>query len=252
MRTDRARRGSCLAALGAAGLALSGLAPAACALPAPRPGLELTISGSQPWLPEAPPGSTDGYDDKVAAGYAAGGTLEWKLRGPFRLATGLRYSLDTERRDWSVDFGGGAGISGVDRVRLHRLGVPVRLRLALPFLRGLSAEAGAETQYLLLARQDDETQFDLGIIFLGRAPGGRGGARPNAIIFEGYTGQDDVTGYYPRWDLALGGGLGWEFPLGRVTGELRGRYQQGISDQTKTPYAKDFSRVAELGLGVHW
>jgi hypothetical protein len=249
MRTDPMIRG--LAAACAAAVALAVLVPAAGAFPAPRPGLEIALSGGRPWLPEAPAGYPDYYDDKVAAGYAAGGTLEWKLRGPFRLATGLRYSLDTERSDFEVDFGGGARISGIDRVRLHRLGVPLRLRLPLPFLRGLSAEAGAETQYLLLARRDDETQFDYGIIFLGARPP-RDVARPSAIIFEGYTGQDDVTGHYPRWNLALGGGLGWEFPLGRVTGALRGRYQQGVSDQTKTPYAKDFSRVAELGLGIQW
>jgi len=249
MRTDHVRWG--LVALCAAGLALAANAPAASAFPAPRPGLELAISGGRPWVPEAPAGYSDDYDDKLAAGYAAGGTLEWKLRGPFRLATGLRYSLDTERRDYHVDFGGGGGISGIERVRLHRLGMPLRLRLALPFLRGLSAEAGAETQYLLRARRDDESQFDYGIIFF-RARSPRDVARPSAIIFEGYTGQEDVTGYFPRWNLALGGGLGWEFPLGRVSGELLGRYQQGVSDQTKTPYAKDFSRVAELGLGIRW
>jgi hypothetical protein len=232
-------------------LAPAAFAPVVEAFPRPRPGLDVTLSGSHSWYPEQPFGGSDPLHDKVAAGYAAGGTLEWKLAVPFALETGLRYSLDTERRDYSFGFVGLGGYDVVTRSRLHRLGVPLRLRIALPFLHGLSAEGGAETQYLLQARRDDETHGNIGIMFAA-APGAGSIARPTAIIFESYTGQDDITSLYPRWNLALGGGLGWEFPLGRVTGLLRGRYQQGISDQTKTPDAKDFSRVGEMGLGVRW
>ena len=238
------------AVLLAAMFVLCAAAPATRAFPMPRPGIEATLSGSRSSYPEEPFGGSDLLHDRIAAGYAAGGTLGWKLAGPFALETGLRYALDTERRDYSFTWDGG-GWEIIERVRLHRLGVPVRLRVALPFLRGLSAEAGAETQYLLQARRDDEQHGNFGIIF-ARTPGGDPVARPGAIIFEQYTGQDDITSHYPRWNLAVGGGLGWEFPLGRVTGALRGRYQQGVSDQTKTPYAKDFSRVGEVGLAVRW
>jgi hypothetical protein len=231
--------------------ALAAVAPEARSFPAPRPGIEVTLSGSRSWYPEVPFFGSDLLHDKVAAGYAAGGTLQWKLAGPFAFETGLRYSLDTERRDFDYSFLGGGGFKILMRTRLHRVGVPVRLRLALPFLRGLSAEGSAETQYLLQARRDDEQLGNLGIvIWPALAPGRSEG--PDAIIFEPYTGQDDLTSLYPRWNLALGGGLGWEFPLGRVTGVLHGRYQQGISDQTLTPYAKDFSRVGEVGFGVRW
>ena len=92
---------------------------------------------------------------------------------------------------------------------------------------------------------------NFGIVF-PNATGGQRVAKPAATIFESYTGQEDITGTYARWNLALGGGLAWEFPLGRKSGEVRGRYQQGVSDQTLSPDAKDFSRVAELGLAVHW
>ena len=250
-RTDGARRVARLALLGAIAVGLAADAPEARAFPAPRPGLEVTLSGSRSSYPEEPSGSSDGVRERVAAGYAAGGTLAWELAGPLALETGLRYSLDTERRDYSYEFPGGGGVEILMRNRLHRVGVPVRLRVGLPFLRGLSAEAGAETQYLLQARRDDEQRGSFAIIFAqGQSPGRI--AHPAAIIFEDYWGQEDITSLYPRWNLALGGGLGWEFPLGRVTGALRARYQQGVSDQTRTPYAKDFSRVGELGLAVRW
>lgn len=250
MRTEatgfRARGAALLAAV----LALCAAAPGARAFPMPRPGLEATLSGSRSSYPEEPFGGSDFLHDRTAAGYAVGGTLGWKLAGPLSVETGLRYALDTERRDLSLVFNGGSAWEIVQRTHLHRLGVPVRARVALPFLRGLSAEAGAETQYLLQARRDDE-QHGSPVIIFARTPGDHI-AQPAAIIFEDFTGQDDITSLYPRWNLAVGGGLGWEFPLGRVTGALRGRYQQGVSDQTRTPYAKDFSRVGELGLAVRW
>jgi hypothetical protein len=238
------------AALGAALLALALAAPGAEAFPKPRLGLEAMLSGSQSWYPELPYGGSPYLEFQIAGGYAVGGTAAWRLTGPLKFETGLRYSLDTEQQEFSYPWLGG-GYESVSRVRLHRLGIPVRLRVAVPSLRGLSVEGTAETQYLLQARRDDERNGNFGIM-LGRAPEGERVARPGAIIFEQYTGQEDITGMYARWNLALGGGLAWEFPLGRTTGEVRARYQQGVSDQTLTPYAKDFSRVAELGLAVRW
>lgn len=248
-RTEATRfaRGSALAALVFALAACC--APAANAFPKPRAGLEAMLTGSRSWYPEDPYASYSDPTYRFAGGYALGGTLGWALGGPFALETGLRYSLDSEQRETSA-----AGILGsaefISRTRLHRAGLPVRLRLALPFVHGLSAEGTAETQYLLQARRDDEVHSSSGIFV--RTQGGSRVARPGAIIFEEYTGQEDITGMFARWNLALGGGLGWEFPLGRTTGEVRARYQQGVSDQTLTPYAKDFSRVAEAGLAIRW
>ena len=249
-RTDFAQAALApIAVLGALAL-LCVAAPGAQAFPKPRAGLELALTGSKSWYPELPPGGLGDVDEPVSGGYAAGGTLEWRLSGPFAFETGLRYSLDTERRDYTFEFPGYGGYEIVMRTRLHRVGLPVRLRLDLPFLRGLRAEGTAETQYLLQARRDDQQHGDP-VYFLSPSRAGRV-ASPAAIIFEDYTSRDDITGMYMRWNLALGGGLGWEFPLGQVTGTLRARYQQGVSDQTETPDAKNFSRVAELGLGVRW
>lgn len=246
-RSDSMRAAVTLAAL----LAVAGVAPVARAFPAPHPGLDLAVSGGQSWYPESPLGPSDPFLGKIAAGWSAGGTLEWDLGGPFSLETGLRYALDTELRKAAFRYDPGLEFEFLSRRHLERLGLPVRVRVALPFLRGLSAEGCAETQYLLRARSDDELHGNFGII-LGPRPAPGRVAAPAAQIFEPYRPNLDVTGDYARWNLALGGGLGWEFPLGRVNGELRARYQQGVSDQTRTPYAKDFSRVAELGLGVRW
>jgi hypothetical protein len=232
-------------------LALLSAAAPAHAFPAPRAGLEVALTGSKSWYPEAPFGSFGEWDEPVSGGYSAGGTLEWRLTGPFAFETGLRYSLDTERRNYTFEFVGYGSYETIMRTRLHRVGLPVRLRVDLPFLRGLRAEGTAETQYLLQARRDDEQNGQPVLIFPGPSRPGRIAA-PAASIFEVYTGQEDITGMYSRWNLALGGGLGWEFPLGAVTGTLRARYQQGVSDQTLTPDAKNFSRVTELGLGVRW
>jgi len=250
-RTDRARaRVAPLALLGALALLCLSV-PVTHAFPAPRAGLEVALTGTNSWYPEEPLGTLGEVEQPVSGGYAAGGTLEWRLTGPFALETGLRYSLDTERRDYAFELQGYGGYEFVMRTRLHRIGLPVRLRVDLPFLRGLRAEGTAETQYLLQARRDDEQNEDAAYPLATSPRPGRV-ASPAAIIFEDYTGQNDITGSYERWNLALSGGLGWEFPLGRVTGTLRARYQQGVSDQTKTPEAKNFSRVAELGLGVRW
>ena len=250
-RTEPARvKGAPLAVICA--LALLGAAASdARAFPRPRTGLEVAITGSKSWYPEQLYGGIGGSQYPVSGGYAAGGTLEWRLTGPFALEGGLRYSLDTERRDYAMDLPGNAGYENVNRTHLHRVGLPVRLRMDLPFLRGLRAEGTAETQYLLQARRDDELRGNFGGILMTSSGPGRV-ASPAAIIFEDYTGQNDITGMYARWNLALGGGLGWELPLGKVTGTLRARYQQGVSDQTLTPDAKNFSRVGELGLGVRW
>ena len=250
-RTDFARAAIApIAMLGVLTL-LCVAAPGAQAFPKPRTGLELALTGSKSWYPEQPIGGLGEVDEPVSGGYAAGGTLEWRLAGPFAFETGLRYSLDTERRDYTFSFGSYGSYDVVMRTHLQRIGLPVRLRVDLPFLRGLRAEGMAETQYLLQARRDDQQHGDPLIIIPMPSRPGRV-ASPAAIIFESYSSQEDITGSYMRWNLALGGGLGWEFPLGPVTGTLRARYQQGVSDQTLTPDAKNLSRVTELGLGVRW
>lgn len=251
LRTDRARAMAARIALPGALTLLCVLAPVARALPAPRAGMELALTGSKSWYPEKAFGELGEVDEPVSGGYAAGGTLEWRLTGPFALETGLRYSLDTERRDQTFYLPGSDAFEFVMRTRLHRVGLPVRLRVDLPFLRGLRAEGTAELQYLLQARRDDAHNGEPALFIPKPSRPGRV-VSPAASIFEVYTGQEDITGTYMRWNLALGGGLGWEFPLGQVTGTLRARYQQGVSDQTLTPEAKNFSRVAELGLGVRW
>lgn len=234
---------------------VAALAAAAAAgpLPLPRPGLELMASGGQPWRPETAFDLSNVVDDRIAPGFAVGGTLEWKLAGPLALETGLRYVFDAVQRRYEfVDFlGSGLDVSGTYRQRFHRLGVPLRLRTRLPLLRGLSGEAGAEAQYLLAARQEEDSSPLLAYPLTSGAGAGRI-ARPVAQIFEGSAMGDDITDRFPRWNLAFGGGLGWDFPLGAVRGELRGRYQLGASDQTKSPYEKAYTRVAELGLAVRW
>lgn len=214
-----------------------------------RPGLEVGLLGSKPSSPEEPLAT----GAKLAYGVSGAGTLAFGLPHGLALETGLRYSGDLDRRE--ADFTYTSGVPGTfhatSTVTFHRLGMPFRLRAGLPAGHGLSLEASAEPQYLLVARAKNETSVT-GSGTMTRAA--RGPAGPAATIFEdvGTFEGGDVTGMMPRWNLMVGGGLGWEFPLLKATAVARLRYQQSVSDQTKSPDFKRYPRVGELSFGIRW
>jgi hypothetical protein len=223
--------------------------PAGQSFPRPRPGIEVGLLGSKPAIPgePLPTGAT------LAYGFSVAGTLGFGLPHGLGLETGLRYSGDLDRRE--VDFTYSSGVPATfhatSTVTFRRLGIPLRLRTGWPAGHGLSFEASAEPQYLLVARAENETS----VIAPGTATRpARGPAAPVANIFEdvGTFDGGDVTSMVPRWNLMLGAGIGWEFALSRATAVTRIRYQQSVSDQTKSPEFKRYPRVGELSFGFRW
>lgn len=233
-------------------LMLACFASAARAWPSLRPGLEVGLLGSKPWIPELP--FRIGPEPNVAFGFSAAGTLGFGIPYGLAIETGLRYSRDVDDRD--VDFTLGQGgttttYRGTTTTKFQRLGVPVRLLAGLPGDYGFSVEASAEPQYLLHAEAASD-------VTTGLPPGPvtrmtRGPATRTANIFEDVgTLEGDVTDRQPRWNLMLGGGLGWEFSLARTTAVVRGRFQQSVTDQSKSAEARIYPRVVELSFGLCW
>ena len=233
-------------------LMLACFASAAQAWPSLRPGLEVGLLGSKPWIPQLP--FPTGPEPNVALGFSAAGTLGFGIPYGLAIETGLRYSRDVDDRDvdFTFDLGGTtATYRGTTTTTFQRLGIPVRLLAGLPGGQGFSVEASAEPQYLLRA---DATAD----VTTGLSPGpatrmARGPATRTANIFEDVgTFEGDVTDLLPRWNLMLGGGVGWEFELAGTTAVLRGRFQQSVTDQAKSPEARIYPRVVELSFGLCW
>lgn len=233
-------------------LVLACFAPAARAWPSLRPGLEVGLLGSRPWIPELP--LRIGPEPNVAFGFSAAGTIGFGIPYGLAIETGLRYSRDVDDRD--VDFTLGLGgtattYRGTTTTKFQRLGIPVRLLAGLPGDRGFSVEASAEPQYLL--RADASSDVTTGLAPAPAARMARGPAARTANIFEDVgTYEGDVTDMLPRWNLMLGGGLGWEFALARTTAVVRGRFQQSVTDQSKSAEARIYPRVVELSFGLCW
>lgn len=233
-------------------LMLACSASAARAWPSLRPGLEVGLLGSKPWIPEQP--FPTGPEPNVAFGLSAAGTLGFGIPHGLAIETGLRYSRDVDDRDvdFTLDLGGTTATTrGTTTTKFQRLGIPVRLLAGLPGEHGLSLEVSAEPQYLLRADAEVDVTTDLppGPALRGT----RGTATRTANIFEDVGAfEGDVTDLLPRWNLMLGGGLGWEFELARTTAVLRARFQQSVTDQSKSPESRHYPRVGELSFGLCW
>ena len=211
-----------------------------------RVGLEAGLNQSKASL------STDlnlpDFEPAYRPAWSAGATLDVPCSARLSLAAGLRYveygDLDVATL---VTIGGGARY---ERHLVWRyLSVPVQVRLR-PFpARGVFLGFGPDVGYLLTTWHQDDFR-------VSPSPGpSRAGAaaRPAGQIFEDVgTFFADPRGAYSRWNLALAGGGGCEFPLARHTGIIEARYTHGLVDIARSQVLKRSTRGIELLLGTGW
>lgn len=218
---------------------------AAAAHAGPRLGVELGFNESETTIQAdfAPP------DPGYHAAWSAGLTLDLPLAPRLSLATGLRYLEYGERVTASiVSYTGGARFER--HLVWRRLAVPARLRVR-PFpARGVYLAGGPEASYLLTAWHQDHVALTSGPV---RAEPVAALARPAGEIYEeAGTFFADPSGVYSRWDLALAGGAGCEFPLLGHEGRVEGRYTHGLLDISKRDGLERRTRAFELLLGLSW
>jgi hypothetical protein len=223
---------------------LLGLVPAA-AHASPRPGVEFGLNESETTIRAdfAPP------DPGYHAAWSAGLTLDVPLAPRLSVATGLRYLEYGERVTASiVSYTGGARFER--HLVWRRLAVPAQLRVRPLAARGVYLAGGPEASYLLTAWHQDWVALTSGPV---RATSGAALARPAGEIYE-ETGTffADPNGVYSRWDLALAGGAGCEFPLLGHSGRIEGRYTHGLLDISKRDGLERHTRAFELLLGMSW
>jgi hypothetical protein len=192
--------------------------------------------------------------------WSAGVTLDLPLTQKFSLATGLRYveygSL--------VEFGPipvttayqPNGTSEVFHFGLYQgwryLAIPVQLRVRPLPARDVFLGFGPEVGYLLAVwghRGGMESDGSRALDQVEAAV-----AWPAATIFEKVGTMDFSTDVhnYSRWNLALGGSVGCEFPFDSHVGVVEVRYAHGLVNVAKTDWVKRSTRGFELLIGARW
>ena len=181
--------------------------------------------------------------------WSAGVTLDVPLASRFSLESGLRYIEYGDVLVASiVSTGGGARF---ERHLVWRyLAIPAQVRMR-PFpARALFVGLGSEAGYLLAVWHHD----DFTISGAPRRSGAEAGAaRPTGQILEDVgTFFSDPRDAYSRWNLALSGSIGCEFPLAGHTGVVEARYTHGLADIAKSDALERSTRGFELLLGARW
>lgn len=189
----------------------------------------------------------------------AGVTLDVPLAPRFSLATGLRYveygsSIEFSPIEVSTAYQP-PGTGEVFSFRLYQgwryLAIPVQVRVRPLLARGVFFGLGPEVSYLLAVWGHADFAESHGPVAVQKleAPV----ARPEAQIFEkvGTVVLDDVDNY-SRWNLALSGSVGCDFPFASHIGVIEARYTHGLVDIMKTDFVKRSTRGFELLIGARW
>jgi hypothetical protein len=203
------------------------------------------------------------FDEESAfqPAWSAGIAVDVPLAARFTLATGLRYVEYGEQVD--VTF---VTILPTDpptpvpsgTLEIHNtwryLAVPVRVKFRPVADRGLFVSLGPEIGYLL--EMVNETEMDgQELATSASVPAARSAriaAAPAGQIFEQVGTFDQFKKFYNRWNLALAGGLGWEFPLWSHEAAVEVRYAEGVLDMAKSTSVTQRSRGLEAVLGLRW
>lgn len=192
--------------------------------------------------------------------WCAGVTLDLSLAPRLSLATGLGYIEYGSRVEYdplpagSADRPAGAGGSlgfGLQQTWSY-LAIPVHVRVR-PFpARGVFLGLGPEVGYLLAVRG----RYDPAI---GADPSSHQQVqavvtRPGAQIYEEVGSAFDLPGLddYSRWNLALCGGVGCEFPVGGHLGVVEARYTHGLVDIDERDWVERTTRGVEFLVGARW
>jgi hypothetical protein len=181
--------------------------------------------------------------------WSAGVTLDVPLAAKLSLASGLRYIEYGDLLVASiVSTGGGARYER--RLVWRYLSIPAQLRLHPFAARGVFLGLGPDVGYLLTVwHHDDFTVSGMP----RRSPNGATFVRPTGQIIEDVgTFFADPHGAYSRWNFALAGSAGGEFPLAGHTGLVEARYTHGLVDIAKSDALKRSTRGIELLLGARW
>jgi hypothetical protein len=189
--------------------------------------------------------------------WSVGVTMAAPLPARLSLETGVRYVEYGDRLNLQLEAPGLTATSSSHQV-WRTLAVPALLEYHLAAPAGLFVGAGPQVSYLLAVWHKDaftitETSPP------GPSPaaaksvaGGRAPAAPLASIFEGLPNPNDATSYYRRWDVAACGEIGYEFPLGGHSADVRLRYTRGLTDIAKSDLLNRQTRGLEALVGARW
>jgi hypothetical protein len=164
-------------------------------------------------------------------------------------AAGLRYIEYGDRFGFTLSDADGPVFSMSVHTVWKYLSLPAQVRIRPLAGRRLYLALGPEVGYLLEARSLEHLEFLRGYAL----PAVQHAARPAANIFEdiGTFGPDQTRLYY-RWNLALAGGLGYEFPVGPHAGLAEARYTHGLTDIARPGSLVRRTRGFEALLGFLW
>jgi hypothetical protein len=219
-----------------------------------RVGLEAGLNQSRvswAWSRDVgPAGSGPAY----RPAWSAGVTLDVPLAPKLTLATGPRYIEYGSLIEYGPFYSttvyqpdGGAYVSLDYHQTWSYVSLPIQLRMRPFSARGVFLGLGPEVGYLLAVRHDLDVTEGGGPAPLQRV--GTAVTRPAAMIFE-KVGTLDEIGSYARWNLALSGSVGCEFPFAGHFGLVEARYAHGLVDISRNVALIRETRGFEFLLGV--
>jgi hypothetical protein len=186
-------------------------------------------------------------DTDYRPAWSAGLALDVPLAPQLSIGAGLRYIEYGEQAE--VDIVSIAGGAHYERHWTWRyVAIPVHLRFRPAFARGFFVGAGPEVGYLLTMRHEESvTVWGIPVT------AGRPAAGPAATIFEDVgTFFSDPRGAYRPWNLALSGGVGYEFPFVGHKGIVEARYAHGLLDIARSDRLESQTRGFEALVGFLW
>ncbi len=197
------------------------------------------------------------YHPPLTSAWSAGVTLDVPIGRRFSLATGARYVEYGDRMDVTITSTAPSPqtITFKAHTTWRYVAVPVLVRFRPLASRGLFVEAGPEGGYLAGAGLTTSIEGITPLVLANPGAAGPQGARtrvrPAAAIFE-QVGTFDALRPYQRWNFALAGGAGWEFPWRGHTALVEARYTHGLVDIAKSYILTRRTRGMELLAGWRW
>jgi opacity protein-like surface antigen len=172
---------------------------------------------------------TKGFiDTKNNTGFHVGGFVNIPIANNFSIEPGLQYSKKgyALQGDLKIDALKFLGVNAEAKVNAHYIDVPLIVKANVA--KGFSLYAGPQVSYLIKNNLRVTTSV-LGINLVNK--------------------NVDLTNQFNQLDVALVGGLGYQFTNGLL---LKAGYDYGLSMLDKNKNVKAYNRVAKISLGFNF
>lgn len=167
----------------------------------------------------------DAVKTNSKTGIYAGGFVSIPVSEQFSIEPGITYEQKGYEMKGSFGFKGTDIVSGKSQLNLNYISVPV---LAKANISGLQLFAGPQVSYLATANLHTTA---------------------GALGFNFVNDKRDVKSQFNQWDVALTGGVGYQFSNGF---SVNAAYDHGLSKVNSGQSMEAYNQAVKVGLGFRF